>query len=91
MRLYAWLPFWCLSNRENGLSGVWIDVEGVHGVVKRGGEFLQAYFDSAVDVGVEGVVAWECIETEGGTMANLVYGDVHGEDSCMCIEHNGGG
>ena len=47
----AWLPFRGLSYGEDGLGGVGVDFEGVHDVVKRGGEFLGAYFGGSADVG----------------------------------------
>ena len=74
----AWLPFGGLLYREDGLSGVRVDVESVHDVMKGGWEFLGAYFDSTVDVGGEGVVAWESGETEGSMEAYLVNCKVYG-------------
>jgi hypothetical protein len=55
----AWLPFRRLLHGEDGVSGVRVDVESVHDVVKGGGGFLVAYFEGTADVGGEGVVAWE--------------------------------
>ena len=64
--LYAWLPLWCLSDGEDGFGGVGVNLECLYGVVERRGELLWAYFDCAAYVGVQGVVAGEGGEAQGG-------------------------